>query len=265
MDLYHYETHLHTSEASSCGKSKGYEYIQPYLDRGYSGIFVTDHFFNGNTAIKEILPWSEMVSRFVEGYEQAKEEGDRHGLQVFFGWEHTFNRADFIIYGLDKAWLLAHPEVMHWDLSTLFNHVNEAGGLVVHAHPFRERRTISTIELFPHLVHAIEVLNDGNEAEFDRKAFTYARALGLPITSGSDVHAIEKIKDQPMGMAFDTPLTCIEDFIARVKNRDRALLLGQEDRNTLPHSADTTIPIHLYDETNHYREVSFKQEFLLQI
>lgn len=27
------------------------DYIQPYLDAGYTGIIVTDHFLNGNTII----------------------------------------------------------------------------------------------------------------------------------------------------------------------------------------------------------------------
>ena len=48
MTTYKYETHLHTKEGSACGTSFGAEYIQAFYDAGYSGIFVTDHFFGGN-------------------------------------------------------------------------------------------------------------------------------------------------------------------------------------------------------------------------
>ena len=48
---YIYETHLHSCVASACGRSEPEEYIPYYKKLGYSGIFVTDHFFNGNTCI----------------------------------------------------------------------------------------------------------------------------------------------------------------------------------------------------------------------
>jgi hypothetical protein len=51
MKTFKYETHLHTSEASACGSSHGAEYISVYKKLGYDGIFVTDHFFGGNTAV----------------------------------------------------------------------------------------------------------------------------------------------------------------------------------------------------------------------
>jgi histidinol phosphatase-like PHP family hydrolase len=58
---YLYETHLHTVRGSACGVSPGRDYVQGYIDRGYQGIIVTDHFFNGNTAIDRLLPWSVWV------------------------------------------------------------------------------------------------------------------------------------------------------------------------------------------------------------
>ena len=40
-------------------------------------------FFNGNCSIPDNLPWEERVNLFCRGYEEAKAEGDRQGLQVF--------------------------------------------------------------------------------------------------------------------------------------------------------------------------------------
>ena len=79
---YRYETHLHTCEASACGIAHGRDYIPFYRDLGYHGLFVTDHFFGGNTAVNQSLPWRDQVDRFCEGYEQAKAEGDKRGVQV---------------------------------------------------------------------------------------------------------------------------------------------------------------------------------------
>lgn len=81
--LYLYETHLHTTAASACARSSGAEYISFYKSLGYAGIIVTDHFFNGNCSIPDNLPWEERVNLFCRGYEEAKAEGDRQGLQVF--------------------------------------------------------------------------------------------------------------------------------------------------------------------------------------
>ena len=46
---YLYETHLHTCEASKCGRVHGEDYISYMMDKGYSGMIVTDHFFTGNS------------------------------------------------------------------------------------------------------------------------------------------------------------------------------------------------------------------------
>ena len=51
--FYKYETHLHTSEVSKCAHNTGAEMARAYKKAGYTGIFVTDHFFNGNCAIPE--------------------------------------------------------------------------------------------------------------------------------------------------------------------------------------------------------------------
>ena len=66
-----YETHLHTCQASACGKVNGEDYIRYMMDKGFSGIVVTDHFFNGNTCVPADLPWNEKVEMYCSGYERA--------------------------------------------------------------------------------------------------------------------------------------------------------------------------------------------------
>ena len=60
-----------------------------YKEIGYTGLIVTDHFFNGNCAVPKDLPWKERIDMYYAGYEDAKAEGDKIGLQVFFGLESS--------------------------------------------------------------------------------------------------------------------------------------------------------------------------------
>ena len=46
-----YETHSHTSETSRCSHISGAELAEFYKSLGYTGLFITDHFFNGNTTV----------------------------------------------------------------------------------------------------------------------------------------------------------------------------------------------------------------------
>ena len=84
--MYRYETHLHTCQSSRCGRSTGAEHARYYKELGYTGIIVTDHFFGGNTAASRKGPWERRVREFCAGYHDAREEGERIGLDVFFAW-----------------------------------------------------------------------------------------------------------------------------------------------------------------------------------
>lgn len=54
-------------------------------------------FLYGNTAVDRSLPWKDWVEQFCKGYEHAKEEGGKIGLQVFFGWESGYHGTEFLI------------------------------------------------------------------------------------------------------------------------------------------------------------------------
>lgn len=187
---YRYETHMHTVEGSSCGRSTGKEMVRAYKEAGYTGVFVTDHFFNGNCAVDRSLSWEEKVEQFCKGYENAKEEGDKIGLDVFFGFEYCVDAADFLVYNLSKEWLLKYPDIDKWEPRRAFAQMHADGGFIVHAHPFRERDYINHIHLFPRDVDGVEILNGGQLREpwMNERAKIYAMMYELPVTSGSDSH-----------------------------------------------------------------------------
>ncbi len=66
-----------------------------------------------------------------------KEEAIRSD-QVFFGWESDITEQNFLIYGLNKEWLFEHPEIKDADVKEQYELVHAGGGIVSHAHPFRE-------------------------------------------------------------------------------------------------------------------------------
>ena len=127
---YRYETHLHTSQGSACGRSTGREHVRFYKEMGYQGIIITDHFFGGNTAAPRTGPWKERIEAFCSGYEDALIEGQKIGLDVFFGWEERFVGDEYLVYGLDKAFLLDHPEVEKWTRKQQYEESHRFGGCV---------------------------------------------------------------------------------------------------------------------------------------
>lgn len=224
---YLYETHLHTSESSACARSTGEEMARACKEYGYSGIFVTDHNWGGNTATDRSLPWEKWVDTFALGYEHAKEEGDRIGLDVFFGYEAGYQGTEFLIYGIDPAWMKAHPQLLKIDVEEQYRLVHEAGGMVIHAHPFREEYYIPEVRLYPEWVDGVEGINathsnsksgGHNDPAFDDRAVRYAREHNLPMCAGSDIHGVHLFGG---GVAFKRKLASAADYI-------HAILTGED-------------------------------------
>lgn len=235
---YLYETHMHTAEGSACAHSSGAQMARAYKAAGYTGIIVTDHFFYGNTAVNRGLPWEEWVEQFCLGYTHAKEEGDRIGLQVFFGWEAGYDGTEFLVYGLDKEWLLLHPEIRDATVEEQFALVHAGGGLISHAHPFREEDYIPCIRLFPEYVDAVEGVNAMHTSRsshahknplFNEQALAYAKKHDLPVTAGSDQHTTDMIGG---GMLFSRRLSDVQDFICAVLAREATALFDGSQGDT---------------------------------
>ena len=227
-----YETHMHTCQASACGKATGREQARVYKEAGFTGIIITDHFFGGNTAVSKELPWEERIDLFWKGYEDAKEEGDRIGLDVFFGLEQNIHFDEYLIYGLTKEYMKAHPEMEHWDRRQQLEEVHKAGGCVVQAHPFRMRNYMDRIRLGLKYCDAIEVANAGNEQLDDARAWLYGQEYGLIMTAGSDNHCGA---NWPLyGVELDHKLTDIKDFVSLILAGKQMELRIPEGRLIMP-------------------------------
>ena len=244
-----YETHLHTSEGSACGRCTGAEMAIAAKEAGFDGIFVTDHGWGGNTAVDRSLPWREWVSRFALGYEHARETGDKIGLKVWFGYESGYDATEFLIYGITPEWMADHPELHDATIPEQLQIIHGGGGMVIQAHPFREEDYIPEVRLFPQYADGIEGINATHTNHLSKshksdvwnpQAIKLAHEYGLPITAGSDVHSTVMFGG---GVIADHPLTGPQDYIDLILGDEPYLLTdgdsifdrdGNELRNLRP-------------------------------
>ena len=220
--MYRYETHLHTLPVSKCARQSVRQNLEFYASLGYDGIFITNHFLDGNINIDKNLPYEEQLEFYFSDYYEALKLSEEIGIKVFLGVEISYRGTDFLIYGLDKEWFLAHPEIMDMKKSEELAFLIENGALVIQAHPYREDRHINHIRLFPRCVHGVEVINASRPDFENAMADAYANAYQLLKIAGSDNHAGNNAK-RLAGIETSSPLLNEQDFISRVKSGDITL------------------------------------------
>ncbi|MBQ3866605.1 MAG: PHP domain-containing protein [Clostridia bacterium] len=188
--LYLTETHCHTAAGSACGKVEPEFQVDHFKSLGVDTLFITEHFPIGVRKFGMLgSTFEERVEKMLTGFRRAKARGDEVGLRVLFGFEFGYKGADTLTYGLGPEFLLAHPEIEGMDPVDYAVLAHDAGGFLVHAHPYREAGYIKMIRLFPRSVDAVEVFNANRTDLANDMAAAYAVAYGLPASAGSDDHA----------------------------------------------------------------------------
>ncbi|MBQ7574457.1 MAG: histidinol phosphatase [Clostridia bacterium] len=210
---YKYELHCHTSEGSRCAKINASQMADFYKLAGYTGIVITDHFFNGNTTVSKTLDWEDRVDLYCVGYENAKRRGDEIGLDVFFGWEFG---GDFLTLGLDKKWLKNHRDLDLLKPAEYFKVIHEGGGYIIHAHPFRESLYTKSLRIFPREVDAMETINAVN-TDFQNQISEYiATRYNVTKVCGTDNHV--GLMEKLTALLLDKRVTDISELIDEIKN-----------------------------------------------
>jgi len=229
---FKYETHMHTSEGSGCGRNTGAEQARAYKERGYQGIIITDHFINGYSRCPKSkkLSWADKMEYVVAGYKSAKAEGDRIGLDVFLGWEFTIRGSDFLTYGLDWDFLIANPDLHLMDIPEYIALVRKSGGFLAQAHPYRKADYIE--HQFPvdaQYLDAVEVYNQSDarcfsvNADSNAKALQFAKDNNLPFQAGTDSHGTDY--NVVSGITLKRKAETIFDIINAIKSREVELIL----------------------------------------
>ena len=220
--MFKYETHLHTYPVSRCASADVIDVLMLYKELGYDGVFVTNHFIDGNFNMETDASYEDKINFYFSDYEKGKKAEKEVGIKVFCGVESTYGGTDFLIYGLDKEWFLSHPEIMDMKKSEQLQFFMDNGALVIQAHPFREAGYIDHIRLFPRCVHGVEIINASNKDEINELAKIYAKHYDLIEFAGSDKHGIKK-KGRLAGVCSDTPVFSEKEFVEKVMNREMSV------------------------------------------
>lgn len=216
--MYQYETHLHTVPVSRCAKADVYESLEFYKKLGYDGVFITNHFLDGNINVDHAKPYREKVEFFFSDYEKGVQIGKELGIKVFCGVELSYGGTDFLVYGLDKEWFLNHPEIMEMEKTAELALMMAHGALIIQAHPYREAAYIDHIRLFPRSIHGVEIMNSNRTDGENKMAKLFAEHYGLLEFAGSDNH-IGSRQEKLAGICCADPICDVADFIEKVKSK----------------------------------------------
>ena len=214
--MYKYETHLHTYPVSKCAKATVRENLEFYKELGYDGVFITNHFIDGNINIDINATYEEKINFYFSDYEEALKMSEEIGIKVFSGVELSYKGTDFLVYGLDKEWFLNNPQIENMKKSLQLPFFMENGALVIQAHPYREATYIDHIRLFPRQVNGVEVINSSRPEFENNMALHYAKSYGLLEFAGSDNH-VGRARNFLAGMCSETPITSETQFVENVK------------------------------------------------
>jgi predicted metal-dependent phosphoesterase TrpH len=173
------DLHVHTHPASPCSSASAEALVEEAKRIGLDGVCLTDH----NHV------WSEAE---VEALRR------KHGFLILRGNEITTNQGDVLVFGLDKD----IQGII--DLKDLRREVDESGGFMIVAHPFRGFLVVGVDQagltperameraLFDY-VDAVEVLNGKVTEKENAFALAVTEGLGLPGTGGSDAHEAAEV------------------------------------------------------------------------
>ena len=218
--MYLYETHCHSSDCSRCGRSTARELVRAYHTAGFAGLVLTDHFVTGNSAVDRSLPWEAQMRRYYDAYLEACEEATGLDFDVLFGIEHAYGDGkEVLVYGIDLKFLLENPDLDRISLDAFVERVHAAGGVVVHAHPYRQRVYID-LSVPPRLdvVDGIEVYNAGNlPKDGDLAALAHSRERAYLLTCGSDLHEARSSKLGQAGVLLSRRVRSGSELVEALK------------------------------------------------
>ena len=209
------ETHMHTAEISHCGHIRADEMVRLYKEAGYNTVCVTDHFMYNFFIRLGDIPWEEKTAIFLSGYYKAKKAGDDLGVNVILAPEFHLKDSpnDFVVYGITKAFLDAHPELPDMTIEEFYPLAKENGLFVVQAHPYRDDVCYPT----PDYVDGVEVYNSNpRHIDYSEKTATLAEKHALYITAGSDAHQMCDIG--LAGLISDEEIKTGEQLVELIKS-----------------------------------------------
>lgn len=225
--MYRYETHCHSSQCSRCGRSTSQELVRAYFEAGYTGLVLTDHFIHGNTAVNRNLPWKEQMQCYYDAYLDACKAAEGLDFDVIFGIEHAYGDGkEVLIYGIDLPFLLSNPDIPELTLDELVARVHAYGGIVVQAHPYRDRSYVNmSVEPRADIVDGIEVYNVYNKPGEDKKALALSAQKDYILTCGGDIHTAADPNIGSAGILLPCRVYDEKEFVAALKQQKHHFII----------------------------------------
>ena len=226
-NIYKYEMHVHTRPCSGGGADIR-EHIDDLIVKGYSGMVVTNHFYNGDCRIDRSLSWEEFTDAYRQDYLYGLEYAQKIDFDLLFGLEeHVGNGQEILIYGITADLIAAHPELKIASAEQFAEIVHMSGGLVYQAHPYRARRYVTSpwpLDCLEKL-DGIEVYNAANEPEWNERAQALADEHGLACIAGSDGHKTGTAGCA--GIAVRERIKSNDDLVRILKSKEYAVYIKE--------------------------------------
>ncbi len=216
------DLHVHSSDLSLCGHMSAQETIDRYLEAGFDGFVLTNHFSKdmADHFARHGIPAEDYFAHYKACYEAARAYGAGRGFLVLCGYELRFvhNSNDYLVYGMSDEIAARCNEFFHWGPEKFGRFARENGILFYQAHPFRNHMQIVS----PGALFGMEVHN-GNPRHDSRNAMAgaWAERFGLHGIGGSDCHQAEDVG--VAGILTEGTVSTMEELCA----------LLREDRYTL--------------------------------
>lgn len=224
--MYKYEMHIHTRPCS-CGGARITSHIDALIEKGYSGMVVTNHFYAGDNMIDRSLPWEDFVDAYRLDYLTGLAYAKEKDFDLLFGLEeHVGGGREILLYGITPELIAAHPELKMASAEKYAEVVHAAGGLVYQAHPYRARDYVEKpfpLECLDQL-DGIEVYNAANEPSWNEQAKRLAEAKGLSVVGGSDGHSANTAGRS--GIETNERIKTNEDLVRLLKSGNYRVIEG---------------------------------------
>lgn len=180
------DMHAHTSGISTCCRKSAPEVVKIARETGMDGIVLTNHYHKPYIKDGDFKGFAE---RYYAEYEYTRQCGEDIGCKVFFGIElsmELYDRSHFLIYGVGRDFLMAHPQMTDYTQERLYELVRAEGGALVQAHPYRknQNRLYDTALLDGVEINCHPLYEGTHAAEMQE----IAHRTGLILTCGGDYH-----------------------------------------------------------------------------
>lgn len=219
---FKYDLHIHTKEISQCGRLSVEEIIDKYIEGGYSGLVLTDHFLQEFFEECKRDLWRERTKEFFYSYDRAIEYCKDKDFFIGLGMEIRFNGNinDFLVYGLDKDDFLDNEWMIEMGIEKFFNKFKDKA-VIIQAHPHRERH--SNLEDIRYL-HGLEIYNTNprHNNNNDLTKAVYVNNPRLIGTAGSDSHQMEDLC--VTGIKVRDKIKTDKELLSILRNKDFELI-----------------------------------------